>query len=472
MKKIILIFSFLISIQNAFTQRIAIESFVQKIAAEENDNKRIDLFNNFFASISEVDPALDMQYAQKLLVQSQKNNDKIIEAIALSQIGYDYRAFGNTSKSLEYNLKATSLSKQIGNEKLISSTALNLAHIYKDQAVYFKAINIYMAAAESSGKSNDYLIRCWAFNSLSQVYLEMNKLDSALMYAQRAYEICVQIESYILSGVLKNMGSIHGKIGNSVLAVSFFDMAIKEAYRTNSPRWINDAHTGLAQYYHNVNLEDSSLVNAKKAIAIVQNTAYSNMSIKPAKLLLAIYKNKNSDSALKYSEIYRMANDSLFSLKTIQQTQVLSFENELQQKELASEKRKNESQRKQNIQMAFIAFGIISFIILFLLLSRSFITNTRLIEFFGVMALLIVFEFLNLLLHPFLERVTNHTPLLMLLALVSIAGLLIPLHHRLEKWATQKLIEKNKSIRLLNAKKTIAQLEKKTASNNQNSTDP
>lgn len=108
--------------------------------------------------------------------------------------------------------------------------------------------------------------------------------------------------------------------------------------------------------------------------------------------------------------------------------------------------------RKQNIQYASIALGIISFVISFLLLSRRHITNTKVIQFLGVVALLVVFEFFNLLLHPFLERVTHHSPLLMLLALVCIAALLVPLHHRLEKLATQKLVEKNKQARLRVAK--------------------
>ena len=38
--------------------------------------------------------------------------------------------------------------------------------------------------------------------------------------------------------------------------------------------------------------------------------------------------------------------------------------------------------------------------------------------------------------------------MLMLLALVFIAALLVPLHHKLEHWATTKLVEKNKQIRL------------------------
>ena len=75
------------------------------------------------------------------------------------------------------------------------------------------------------------------------------------------------------------------------------------------------------------------------------------------------------------------------------------------------------------------------------------------------MGLVIVFEFANLLIHPFLETVTHHTPVLILLALVTLASLLIPLHHRMEKWIKEKMTEKNKKIRLENAKKTIEKLE-------------
>jgi diacylglycerol kinase len=109
--------------------------------------------------------------------------------------------------------------------------------------------------------------------------------------------------------------------------------------------------------------------------------------------------------------------------KTVEQIQLMTFENEMKQQELAAKKIKAALQSKQNIQYALIALGIIILISFYLLLSRSFITNTKMIEFFGVVALLIVFEFLNLLLHPFLERTTHHSPVLMLLALVLHCGI-------------------------------------------------
>ena len=461
-KKIIILFSLLVSSHTAFSQSDSINIKLQKIAAEKDNNTRIDLINDLYSGTTDSDPLMDMQIARKLLLQSQKNKDRIAEAMAMSEIGYSYRSFGNTQKSFEYCFKAHTIAQETGNEKLIANSKMNLAHNYKDQADYPRAISLYLSCAESGSKLKDFVMQIWAFDNLAEVYLPMNKLDSALMYAQRDYELCMRYHYYIdLSYTYKNLGSIHGKLGNSSLAISYFNLAVKEGFKRNSPKMINWAYVAESQYFNNINQFDSCAVYAKKAIAVMQNTAFSNYSIKPAKLLLDIYRNSNIDSAFKYSEMFRIANDSVFSAKTIQDTQLMTFEDELRQQQLASEKVKAEEQRKENLQYALIALGIITFFILFLLLSRSFIANTRLIEFFGVLALLIVFEFLNLLLHPFLERVTNHTPLLMLSALVGVASLLIPLHRRVEKWSTAKLVEKNKKIRLALAKKTIEKLEGK-----------
>jgi len=202
------------------------------------------------------------------------------------------------------------------------------------------------------------------------------------------------------------------------------------------------------------------MLYAKKGLDAIQHTPFFFMSVKPAKMLADMYEKNNCDSTLKYAAVYKNANDSLFSNKANQQIQLMTFEEELRQQELETEKIKTEEQRKQNIQYALLALGIIIFVISFLLLSRRHITNTKVIQFLGVVALLVVFEFLNLFLHPFLESITHHNPILMLLALVCIAALLVPLHHKLEKWATHKLVEKNKQIRLAAAKKTIEELEK------------
>jgi len=204
-----------------------------------------------------------------------------------------------------------------------------------------------------------------------------------------------------------------------------------------------------------------AMVQAKQLFTLGESNNNNNVMLAAAGFLRQVFDSlRNKDSAYYYARLEATINARIFSQNNINKIQALSFNEQIRLIEVEAKKAEEEQRRKQNIQYALLALGIITFIILFLLLSRRHITNTKLIQFLGVVALLLVFEFLNLLLHPFLERVTNHSPLLMLLALVCIAALLVPLHHKLEKWATQKLVEKNKQIRLASAKKTIERLEK------------
>ncbi len=73
-----------------------------------------------------------------------------------------------------------------------------------------------------------------------------------------------------------------------------------------------------------------------------------------------------------------------------------------------------------------------------------------------------MFEFINLLIHPYLAAAAHHSPVLMLLVLVAIAALLVPFHHKLEHWITHRMIAKNRRLRLAAAKRIVAKLEEDT----------
>ena len=458
MKKIITFFCFIAGMQTAFAQSDSVDIKLQTILSEKNDNYRIGRLYDYVLLIQESDPYLNLLFSQKLLLLSQKQKDKLTEAFAYSQIGYQAYTTGNSNKSLEYSLKSLRLAEGLNNALLLAIVNNRLGHNYTIDLN--KQLEIYHTAFNESLKTNNFTIQYITCTNTGSTFIKMNVLDSALIYLQRAEQISTKAKKIAFMGNMFSLtGKVYGKLKNQTLAAAYFNLAIKEMSQFNSPRFLTGVYTNIATYYNDEGQIDSCTHYAKKAIEVVENTPFTNEVTTAAKLLMDIYRNKNNDSAMKYSDMYRIANDSINNLKGIQQNQLLTFEEDLRQQEVATEKLKTEDQRKQNIQFALIALGIIILLTLYLLLSRSFITNTKLIEFFGVVALLIVFEFFNLLLHPFLERITNHSPVLMLLALVCIAALLVPLHHKLEKWATHKLVEKNKKIRLTAAKKTIEQLE-------------
>jgi len=460
MKKIITFFCFITSMQTAFSQKPNVDSILQKVAVEKDEDKKVDLLVSLVNVEINNNPEWAIETGLKLLNQSKSGNKNIEMAVAYSFLGQGYRLLGNNIKALDYHHKAIASAEKSDNLSILAFAENQTAHIYKDREEYEKAISLYLLATVHADKGKNEKIKGFAPVNLGAVYLSTNNLDSSLIYSQRAYEIAVrQKATFSLSIVFTNLGSVQSKMGNPSLAVSYFNMAINQILGTPNIRYLNLAYTGLAEHYHRFNQTDSCALYAKKAIAVVNNTSFFYLSSKPAQLLTDMYEKTNCDSTLKYAKVFKTAADSLNSSKANQQILLMSFEEDVRQQEVAAEKVKAETQRKQNIQYALLGFGIISFVMLFLLLSRRIITNTKVIQFLGIVALLVVFEFFNLLLHPFLERVTHHNPVLMLLALVCIAALLIPLHHRLEKWATAKLVEKNKQIRLAAAKKTIEELE-------------
>ena len=459
MKRIICLFCFLACMLTANAQKLNVDSILKKIAVEKDEDKKVDLAVSLFLTGLDRDPYLTIQTGQALLKQGSENNDPIKEASGYCILGTGLRVSGNPLKGLLMQQKGLVLAEKANNFSLLAMVKNQMAHTYRDRDEWDNAFKGYAAALDDAVKGKNEVIKIWPLMNLGVCYLNLNKLDSALKYLQRAYELSITINQWDLPYMLWNLGSVHSKLGNTLLAVSYFKMSIQMSENSKRYRQLNFAYTGLAEHFQRMNQRDSCILYFKKALAAVEQTPFFFMSVKPAKMLAELYEKNNCDSTLKYANIYKIANDSVFSNKINQQIQVMTFDEELRQQELTTEKLKADKERKQNLQYALLALGIITFIILFLLLSRSFITNTKLIEFFGVIALLIVFEFLNLLLHPFLERITNHSPVLMLLALVCIAALLVPLHHKVEKWATAKLVEKNKKIRLAAAKKTIEELE-------------
>jgi len=133
--------------------------------------------------------------------------------------------------------------------------------------------------------------------------------------------------------------------------------------------------------------------------------------------------------------------------KKIKQIQVLELQETLRQREIEESKIQEEKERKNNIQYAIIAISIISLLVVFLLLSNSLIVTDKVIKFLGVMSLLLIFEFINLVTHPVITEITHHSPVMILIISVSIAAVIIPIHHNLEHRLIHKLLEKNKKIR-------------------------
>jgi hypothetical protein len=157
------------------------------------------------------------------------------------------------------------------------------------------------------------------------------------------------------------------------------------------------------------------------------------------------------DSALFYYKLAASTRDKILNEEKIRQVQNLQFNEKIRQQEIAAAKTKEKEERAHDLQLISIALFITLFIAGVIILGHSRI-NASWIEFLGVLALLLLFEFVILLLHPFIISLTGHQPVFTLIALVCIAAILIPSHHRAEKWVKERINKR----KLRSAKEELA----------------
>lgn len=467
MKKLLSLFYFVVSMQAVIAQNNNADSAKAVLANYKNPLERFTATIKYLEMIdtdasSQIDSAACIDLLQ---IAQQLKNDSLF-ATSYDWIGYFFSIKkGDNATALEYYFKALPLAIKSKDNRRISSIYFDIASTYFFLKNYDEFFNFTKKGGENlpDKTSPKYAFMLVQFQrNIGTYYLEKNRLDSALYYIQAAIQTSEPIKNKLYKVQTKTLlANIYAKMNENELADVYFKKAQIE----------NDSIVARKDIFYrryitfllNNNQMGEAKLQAGNFWSFASQTGNLNIKLLAAGYKKDLFDKLNQiDSAYYYSKKEAEIRELIFNQNNQNVIQAMAFKEQLRSIEDKAKEAEEVLQRKENIQYALIALGIIILLTLYLLLSRSFITNTKLIEFFGVVALLIVFEFLNLLLHPFLERVTHHNPVLMLLALVCIAALLVPLHHRVEKWATLKLVEKNKQIRLAAAKKTIQQLDIKS----------
>ena len=339
-----------------------------------------------------------VQYAneQMLKIASSTNQDSLLGKVYL-QIGSYFNNISDYKQALEYEFKSLSFA-----EKAKSTYDIWLAS--KEVGVTFKKLENYNEALRYLKKAatfikGPYLISPEApartYSHMAEVFLRLGQPDSALRYVQLTNEVTSKDkDAYGFARMLYIFATVYQAKGDTDLAESYYKkcIAFSDAENINSP--YVTATTEYGQY-----LYDTRQYNLSKAYAVnsfnkAKDAKNKSGMINAAALLRKVYYALGQkDSSYFYADVKDAYSDSVFNEQQRNQIQNLSFSQQIKEKEEQVRLSEETQQRKQNIQYALLAFGIISFVILFLALSRRHITNTKLIQFLGVVALLLVFEF-------------------------------------------------------------------------------
>ena len=415
---------------------------LQLLHGAETDTAKVRLL--CVASFEKLNTNIDsaMYFAQEALRLAQ--NDDHIEGIAksLNAIGNVLLQTGQHDKALETYLSALKKAETTQSQSSIAQTYSNIGNLYINQGEYKLPLEYLFKAKKINETSKDYEKLTINLVNIGICYQYRDLADSALFFLHDALKIAIeQHNEKTECSILYYIGTVYEDIHNIEMSKNYYSQSLTKAIQTNNQNMLSSVYKKLGGLMKNEH-PDSALFYTSKAYEIASNNKYYVMSMNASGTLYELYmKTGNQDSSLKYLKIRYDLKDSLFNNEKIKHIQTMTLQEQLRQNDLQQALEKQQKERMQNAQYIGIALFILGLFVLLIVLSHKKV-KPSIIEYVGMIALLLFFEFIALYLHPYIEKWSHHKPVIALLILVCIASILVPSHHRLEKWVKEKLAKK------------------------------
>lgn len=419
-----------------------VDSLKQDIISNPVDSNKVFTFlrlSNYYIDHNR-DSA--MHYAQEALSLAISIEFDKGEAQSLNFIGSILTSTGNYPDALKFHLDALEKAEKLKNDRLIYSTYNNIARVSTERSDYRTALEYYFKAKDGFIKIKDTTFLTIALLNIGDTYDRMELFDSAFYFLSQARELAkVNNDNYYMGVITANLGDIFVTANKTSAAEEYFRqslMIITEDIENNDQETLAGIYEGMSKVFEKRKRHDSALFYGLLSYQISTRIADQKRILDAAKRLNQLYENRNTDSAYHYSKVANETREALLNEQKISQMEALKFNEQLRQQELAIEAEKQEKQRKNNLQLIGIVLFIITFFAILIIFSRRK-GHPKALKYLGLLGVLFLFEFIALFLHPYIDKLTNHDPVYMLIILVGVAAILVPLHHKMEHWVKERL---------------------------------
>jgi len=423
-----------------FSQKNKADSLGNLLANEKIDSNKVTLMWKQAEAISMYNPEKAVLLSQQALFIADRINYMEGQSRSLGILANTFIKLGNYPRALEYQIKKLKIEEKRHKPRNLASVLMNIGVVYIYQEEYRKSLQYYSQSDSVIAAFDLEDLKYYSALNLGDVYDRLNLPDSAFIYFSKALTIARNLQDGDLVGTaMTGLGHTYLKQENYPLSLDNYRSAIAYLQAANDDEVLCEAALGLAKLFQQTNQPDSVVYYANLSQRLANAAGFLNMDLQASTFLATHYKlQKNTDSAFAYISHVQTINDSLNSKSRIRETQILTSNEQLRQQEIEESKRVAKVERKQQLQMLLIAIFIPGFFMISILLSRINIP-IKIIRVLGILSLLFLFEYLTLLLHPYVKEITHHTPVYEIMIFVSIAAILIPAHHRIEHWFINKL---------------------------------
>ena len=289
----------------------------------------------------------------------------------------DMNAFNeNFAEAIEDGLGALAIYKKINDPVGIASASLILQGNYWYVGEYRTALT-YSIPGEQIAKENNVIgflvfpgnrLAPLFASEIAQVYIFMDKLDSALYWVQRSIDQKEPFKGTEWNFPIYVRATIQTMRGEYADALVNFRKAYPLAISNGVPRDTLQIFAGMSTLFRRMGQYDSSLHYGKMVVTgWSSESEYKNLA-EVLDNLAQIYKlNGKADSALKYVELAQATKDSIFNTEKNREIQRVTFADKVKQQQLVADQLKY----KNEVQLYSFIGGALILVVIALILWRS-----------------------------------------------------------------------------------------------------
>lgn len=306
-----------------------------------------------------------LEYQNKNLKFSIKNEDDFSIAGAYNSLGIIYTDMGEYSKAMEYYTLASIKNKEIEHINEYATTLANIGLIH-GKLENFESAKLYFKQSDSIFKQlNDQSGRAFVLKSLGVIYKNTGEFEKAFEANKQA------LASYDLIGNKAQMVEIYFSLGSLQSlrktpseAFFYYQKALKIAKEIETPYSIAYGYQIIGKTYMAIN----DFSNAKKALLqAIKITSFNNYRLieMDAYQSLATLYSKEGDfkKAFESKTQYALLRDSLYTIEKRDFANDIEakYQNKEKVNEIEQLKSKNELVEQQKKNQRYLLLGGLSF---------------------------------------------------------------------------------------------------------------
>jgi tetratricopeptide (TPR) repeat protein len=349
----------------------------------------------------------------------------------------NYNDYGVYDKALEVNIDILKIAEKMNDEDNIANTKVEMANIYTNTNDYALAKKYYYEALNFRKKEkirtyNDTLNWCYIYGNLGRFYSVIKNFDSSIFYYKKNLELLEKnatLLNYLVTTYI-NLGDDYLKKGDfeNAKLYSF------KSYETASSSLMPEAKLAaslnqVSKIFLKDNKYDSAIYFSQKAYSIFSTNSLYTDIVEPLVTLIESYSKINDfKNAFKYSQLLNDTKDTLSKNENLGEIENIKFKEKVRIEEIEKERARQIKLRNNTFQIIGLAlFAFVSFFILFY--KRN--NQSKYLKFFKNIIVLLVLSIISFLIGPFLNSITNDTPIYIISFSIISSLIFSPLENRI-----------------------------------------